>query len=170
MSVVQADFLRLTGGDLKEDFEADFLKRLFAAYRRDLSAMEGVRELIEALDVPYCMATSSSMERATVSLEVTGLLSLFAGKIFSSSMVARGKPAPDLFLHAAEKMGIAPVSALVIEDSEVGVLAAQRAGMTVWRFVGGSHFNDAPDAATATDEGVPVFRSMHRLAAELRTT
>ena len=105
MSVVKADYLRLTGRDLAETFEADFLARLFAAYRRELVAMAGVKELIASLTVPYCMATSSSIERATLSLEVTGLLPLFEGRIFCASMVARGKPAPDLFLHAARALG-----------------------------------------------------------------
>ena len=86
------------------------------------------------------MATSSSIERATLSLEVTGLLPFFEGQIFCASMVKRGKPAPDLFLHAAGTLGADPARCLVIEDSEVGLLAGENAGMTVWRFVGGSHF------------------------------
>ena len=71
------------------------------------------------------MATSSSIERATLSLEVTGLLPIFEGRIFCASMVARGKPAPDLFLHAASAFGADPAKCLVIEDSEVGLLAGQ---------------------------------------------
>lgn len=167
LSVVKADYLRLTGRDLEENFEADFLHRLFTAYRSELSAMGGVRDLIALLGMPYCMATSSSMERATVSLELTGLLPLFEGRIFCASMVARGKPAPDLFLHAAQEMGVLPARALVIEDSEVGVLAAQNAGMTVWRFVGGSHFKDAGGPSVDVASGVPVFHRMDAMAAKL---
>jgi beta-phosphoglucomutase-like phosphatase (HAD superfamily) len=115
------------------------------------------------------MATSSSVERATISLELTGLLPRFQGKVFCASMVARGKPAPDLFLHAAQAMGALPARALVIEDSEVGVLAAQNAGMTVWRFVGGSHFRDGGQPAVQIESGVPVFDTMDAMAAKLRT-
>jgi HAD superfamily hydrolase (TIGR01509 family) len=167
MSVVKADYLRLTGRDLVGPFEADFLARLFEAYRRELSAMSGVKELIGSLAIPFCMATSSSTERATLSLQLTGLLPCFEGKIFCASMVARGKPAPDLFLHAAQAMGGLPAQTLVIEDSEVGVLAAQNAAMTVWRFVGGSHFRDAGAPSIDVESGVPVFHSMDAMAAKL---
>ena len=169
ISVVKADYLRLTGRDLIETFESDFLSRLCAAYRSELLAMQGVKELIASLAGPYCMATSSSIERATLSLELTGLAPFFEGRVFCASMVARGKPAPDLFLHAARAFGADPAHCLVIEDSEVGVLAAQNAGMTVWRFVGGSHFRDTGEAAPTAESGVPVFESMDAMAAKLRS-
>ena len=167
ISVVKRDYFRLTGRDLADTFEADFLARLFAAYRAELSAMAGVKELIASLTSAYCMATSSSIERATLSLELTGLMPFFEGRIFCASMVARGKPAPDLFLHAAGVFGADPADCLVIEDSEVGVLAAQNAGMSVWRFVGGSHFRDLGQAPMGVESGVPVFHSMDAMAAKL---
>ena len=83
-------------------------------------------------------------------------------------MVKRGKPAPDLFLHAAETLGAEPKQCLVIEDSEAGLLAGENAGMTVWRFVGGSHFRDAGDAAVSDTFNGPVFDSMDAMAAALR--
>ena len=169
ITVVKQDFLRLVGRDLAETFEADFLTQLFAAYRRDLAAMAGIRDLLETLTLPYCMATSSSVERATLSLELTGLMPFFAGRIFCASMVKRGKPAPDLFLHAARALGADPARCLVIEDSEVGVTAAQSAGMTVWRFVGGSHFKDRGEPAIPAESGVPLFDSMDAMAAKLRS-
>ncbi len=168
ISVVKTDYLRLTGRDLAETFEADFMARLFAVYRAKLSAMEGVKDLIASLTCPYCMATSSSIERATVSLELTGLLPFFEGRIFCASMVARGKPAPDLFLHAARAFDADPTRCLVIEDSEVGLLAGRNAGMTVWRFVGGSHFKDNAEPSKDVEFGVPVFESMDAMAAALR--
>ncbi len=167
MSVVKEDYRRRLGRELDAGFDDDFLTRLFAAYRRELTAMPGVKELIAGLTVPYCMATSSSMTRATVSLEVSGLLPFFDGKVFSASMVAHGKPAPDLFLYAARALGAEPARCLVIEDSDVGVLAAQSAGMTVWHFVGGSHF-DNPAAAINQDSDIPAFASMEAMAAALR--
>jgi HAD superfamily hydrolase (TIGR01509 family) len=168
MSVVKSDYRQLTGRDLAESFEEDFLNRLFAAYRRELSPMPGIVDLIAGLTGSYCMATSSSVTRATVSLEVTGLLPFFAGKVFCASMVANGKPAPDLFLHAAKSCGAEPSRCLVVEDSEVGLLAGKNAGMTVWRFVGGSHFNGAAPPERAADPGIRVFDKMEAMAAALR--
>jgi HAD superfamily hydrolase (TIGR01509 family) len=169
MSVVQADYHRLTGRVMAADFEADFLARLFAAYRRELAAMAGVKELIASISSRYCMATSSNIERARLSLELTGLLPLFEGRIFCASMVKRGKPAPDLFLHAAGELGADPANCLVIEDSEVGLEAARNAGMTVWRFVGGSHFRDGNGGQLIEEPGVPVFDRMDAMAAKLRS-
>ncbi len=127
------------GVALPERFEADYRARLLAAFERDLRRMEGVVETIGALRLPYCLATSSSPERMRRSLEITDLTALFEGVAFTASEVARGKPAPDLFLHAAAKMGVPPAACVVIEDSLNGVRAGLAAGMRVWRFVGGSH-------------------------------
>jgi HAD superfamily hydrolase (TIGR01509 family) len=113
--------------------------QLFEVYRRELTAMPGIGEALDRLTIPCCVASSSQPERIRVSLEVTGLLSRFGPRVFSAVMVANGKPAPDLFLHAAAQTGIAPESCLVIEDSAPGIEAAQRAGMRVFGFVGGTH-------------------------------
>ena len=169
ITVVKEDYLRKVGRALADTFESDFLERLLSAYRHDLAAMAGIKDLLETLTVPYCMATSSSAERALLSLEVTGLSSYFGERIFYASMVERGKPAPDLFLHAARTLAADPRRCLVIEDSEVGVLAAQNAGMTVWRFVGGSHLKDADDIALDVSADVPVFGTMAEVAAALRS-
>jgi len=112
---------------------------LFALYRRDLKPMAGLIDALALIKVPACVASSSHMERIRISLSVTGLLDRFDPAIFSAAMVANGKPAPDLFLHAARSMGTAPEDCLVIEDSPAGIIAAQRAGMRVFAFVGGGH-------------------------------
>ena len=91
------------------------------------------------ISVPFCVATSSSPRRVELSLALVGLSTLIGDKVFTSTLVKRGKPAPDLFLYAAEKMGARPERTLVIEDSLTGIGAGLAAGMTVWRFVGGSH-------------------------------
>jgi HAD superfamily hydrolase (TIGR01509 family) len=127
------------GLDLPARFEADYRARLLAAFEAGLQVMPGVVEAITALDRPYCLATSSSPERLRRSLEITGLAALFAGRSFTASEVANGKPAPDLFLHAAARMGADPAACLVIEDSLNGVRAGLAAGMEVWRFTGGTH-------------------------------
>jgi len=118
-------------------------QRLFEVYRQELLPIDGIAAMLDRLATPRCVASSSQMERLQVSLEVTGLLSRFVPHLFSATMVAQGKPAPDLFLHVAERMAVAPVACLVIEDSAAGIEAAQRAGMRVFGFVGGSHARSA---------------------------
>jgi FGGY-family pentulose kinase/HAD superfamily hydrolase (TIGR01509 family) len=113
--------------------------RLYAAFKRELAPIEGVARTLLSLGIPFCVASSSQLERVRLSLEVTGLLHLFEGRMFSASMAAQGKPAPDLFLMAAKALGAKPSKCLVIEDSPAGVVAAQRAGMNVFGFLGGSH-------------------------------
>ena len=112
-----------------------------ATFDRELKAMHGVAAAIRGLGMPVCVASSSDPVRLRHSLALTGLLDLFSGNVFSSAQVARGKPFPDLFLFAAEQMGTAPASCLVIEDSVPGVTAAVAAGMRVVGFTGGGHWN-----------------------------
>lgn len=127
------------GRPLPNDFQANYRRRLFARIEQDLKPMPGVAELLPQLRCSYCLATSSSPERLRLSLAVTGLAEFFAGRCFTASEVERGKPAPDLFLHAARQMGVTADRSIVIEDSEMGLRAALAAGMTAWQFAGGSH-------------------------------
>ncbi len=113
--------------------------RLYALYRRELRPTGWIDEVLAGLDLPFCVASSSQPERIRLSLELTGQLPRFEGRIYSASMVENGKPAPDLFLHAAREMGVGPDNCLVIEDSPAGILAARAAGMRVFAYVGGSH-------------------------------
>jgi HAD superfamily hydrolase (TIGR01509 family) len=104
-----------------------------------LAPMPGVVPFLQELPWSHCVASSSLPERIRFSLEVTGLLSHFEERYFSSSQVARGKPAPDLFLHAARTMRVEPRECVVIEDSMAGVTAAVAVGMHVIGFAGGGH-------------------------------
>ncbi|MBP2236686.1 HAD superfamily hydrolase (TIGR01509 family) [Sinorhizobium kostiense] len=113
--------------------------RLYARFRQELKPVRGVREAVAQLDGACCVASSSQPERIRLSLTVTGLIDLFEPHIFSASMVARGKPAPDLFLHASAEMGHRPADCIVIEDSPAGIEAAKAAGMRVFAFAGASH-------------------------------
>ena len=124
-----------------------------ATFDRALKAMQGVAEAIRGLDLPICVASSSDPVRLRHSLTLTGLLPLFGGNVFSSAQVARGKPFPDLFLFAADRMGAAPASCLVIEDSVPGVTAAVAAGMRVVGFTGGGHWGHDPDGADLLHAG-----------------
>ncbi len=130
------------GRPLPDGFEPLYRKRLKERMRESLQPMPGAAAALDALGgsgIPFCLATSSNPERLAVSLEVTGLTRFFAGRGFTASEVKAGKPAPDLFLHAAARMGVEPAHCLVIEDSEMGVRAGLAAGMTVWHFRGGAH-------------------------------
>jgi HAD superfamily hydrolase (TIGR01509 family) len=130
---------RLLGRPVPEETGQFFGQRLLERFRRDLKPIPGVRDAILALPFRRCVASSSSPERLRLSLEVTGLAPLFGDHVFSAADVARGKPAPDLYLHAARSMGEAPQSCIVIEDTVRGVAAGYAAGMTVIGFAGAAH-------------------------------
>jgi HAD superfamily hydrolase (TIGR01509 family) len=95
--------------------------------------------MLQRLRTPFCVASSSDRERLAFSLAVAGLAAYFGDRVYSCELVAHAKPAPDLFLYAAERLGAKPDRTLVIEDSLNGVRAGKAAGMTVWGFIGGSH-------------------------------
>ncbi|MFJ7020402.1 HAD family hydrolase [Streptomyces sp. NPDC101117] len=130
--------LERTGERLPADFDDVFHARVFAAFERELKPVAGAVEVLEALSargVPYCVASSGSHERIRVGHRTTGLDRWFDdARIFSSQDVGRGKPAPDLFLYAARRMGVAPERCVVVEDSPLGVRAAVAAGMDVLGF------------------------------------
>lgn len=130
--------LERTGQRLPADFDDVFHTRVFTAFEQELVAVAGAAEVLEKLDadgVPYCVASSGSHERIRVGHRTTGLDRWFdEERIFSSQDVGRGKPAPDLFLYAAERMGITPDRCVVVEDSPLGVQAAVAAGMDVYGF------------------------------------
>ena len=109
------------------------------AFDHELEPIPGIHEALGNIDLPICVASSGRAERIRRSLLLTGLYERFATNIFSAHMVACNKPAPDLFLCAAQGMGVAPVGCLVIEDSIAGVQAGRAAGMRVFGFTGGSH-------------------------------
>jgi len=108
-------------------------------FRKELRATPHAEYALSWLRGPKCVASSSSHERIRVSLESAGLIRFFEPNLFSASDVRNGKPAPDLFLHAAGKLQVSPSECIVVEDSAVGVAAGVAAGMTVIGFVGGSH-------------------------------
>ena len=140
MDQIRRDF----GLNLPPSFEEQYRERLLEAFRAGLRIMPGVAAVLDTLAVPVCVATSSSPRRAAMSLHLVGLGALVGPRLFTASQVARGRPAPDLFLHAASEMGAAPSACLVIEDSLPGIRAGLAAGMQVWRFTGGSHLAGQP--------------------------
>ncbi|MCX4737552.1 HAD family hydrolase [Streptomyces antibioticus] len=130
--------LERTGERLPADFDDVFHRRVFDAFERELRPVAGAVDVLGKLaadEVPYCVASSGSHERIRVGHRTTGLDRWFEdARIFSSQDVGKGKPAPDLFLYAAERMGVAPERCVVVEDSPLGVQAAVAAGMDVYGF------------------------------------
>lgn len=134
---VAALIARRTGTEPPAGFRARFHARLFEEFARELTAVPGVEAVLDDLDalgVPYCVASNDTSDRLAVSLDQTGLAARTRGRTFGSDLVPRPKPAPDLFLLAARHFGVDPGACLVIEDSESGVEAARAAGMTVFGF------------------------------------
>ena len=118
---------------------SEIRQRLYATFEAELQPIPGIAATLERLETPFCVASSSQPERVELSLRVTGLWPHFQGKLFSATMVAHGKPAPDLFQHAARTMGHVPSATVVVEDSPVGLQAAKAAGMRSIAFTGASH-------------------------------
>ncbi|MFD0557169.1 HAD superfamily hydrolase (TIGR01509 family) [Stackebrandtia endophytica] len=123
---------------LGRSLPADFLHRYehecASVISTELTTVDGVTDLLDALDdnkIPYCIASSGTPDEIALRLRTTGLTDRFGDRVYSGSMVARGKPAPDLFEYAAERMGFSPESAVVIEDSPAGVTGAKAAGAHV---------------------------------------
>jgi HAD superfamily hydrolase (TIGR01509 family) len=131
--------------------------------RAEVCATRHVDYALTWLRGPKCVASSTTLDRIRVSLEVTGLLRYFEPNLFSASEVARGKPAPDLFLYVAAKMGVAPSECIVVEDSPAGVAAAHAAGMLPVGFVGGSHAAPNLDSALIKAGARVVLTDMRQL-------
>ncbi|SEP95491.1 haloacid dehalogenase superfamily, subfamily IA, variant 3 with third motif having DD or ED [Faunimonas pinastri] len=161
VAAVHEHYVATTGRSVPESFPADLQATVEEAFQGSLRPIPGIADLLAALRTPFCLASSSSPERIKLSLRLTGLSGFFGERVFSSSMVKNGKPAPDLFLHAAREMGMEPARCVVIEDSPNGVLAGKRAGMTVWGFTGGSHYASLDGRKGLLDAGADrVFASM----------
>jgi D-ribulokinase len=127
------------GASLPPDFQRELAREILADFERELKGVDGIRETLAGLGARVCVASSSSVERTRASLRIVGYAGLFEPNVFSAAEVARGKPDPDLFLHAAARMGAKPRGCLVIEDSVPGVIAAKRAAMIVFGFLGATH-------------------------------
>jgi HAD superfamily hydrolase (TIGR01509 family) len=124
----------LLGREVPENFVREYHLRSATALKSELKAVPGIEAALEAIDLPYCVASNGSREKMQTTLGITGLLPKFEDKIFSVSEVARGKPFPDLFLYAAGKSAVAPSACAVIEDTATGVSAGVAAGMTVFGY------------------------------------
>ena len=142
-------------------FLPELKSRVLQRFSESLCPIPGIDSVVSRLESPFCVASSSDLDRVSRSLALTGLAPLFGDRLYTAQMVPRGKPAPDLFLYAAAQMRTAPQRTLVIEDSVSGVIAAKAAGMAVWGFVGGSHYASRDGRAMLYDAGADrVFDRM----------
>lgn len=126
----------LTGRAVPDHALEEYRARRDCVLREQVEPVAGIRDVLEALWIPYCIASSGDHAKMRTTLGATNLLPLFEGRLYSATEVARGKPAPDVFLFAAAQMGALPSRTAVVEDSVNGVLAGCAAGMTVYGFSG----------------------------------
>lgn len=162
MASVQQE-IEATGISLGADFVERWNDGLPDLFANGVEAIPGVTEFIDAVlaaGIAYCVASSARIPKMHITLGATGLLPLFEHAMFSASMVARGKPAPDLFLHAARTMGVGPADCIVIEDSVAGTQAGVAAGMRVFSYHGDPH----SDPEGLAEAGGILFDDMRRLA------
>jgi len=146
---------------LAESFIPEFRRRSAEKFRAELKPVAGIRELLDRLPLPYCLASSGPLSKIHLTLSLTGLLGYFEGRIFSGYEVGSWKPDPELFLHAARAFAVAPRNCAVIEDSRAGVEAGLAAGMRVF------HYRPQPAGPAAAATGVVTFSAMEQLPALL---
>jgi HAD superfamily hydrolase (TIGR01509 family) len=142
------------GRSLPDDWDEHVQSLYRELFAEGLGPVPGVVEALDRITIPSCVASSGTHEYLRYTLELTRLYDRFSGRIFSTEDVANGKPAPDLFLHAAERMGAEPDCCVVVEDSRSGVQAARAAGMRVLAFAGGltpAALLEGPDTTLFTD-------------------
>ena len=136
-------------------FETTYRARVSELFEQSLAPMPGVVKMLESLDRPKCIASSGPPQKIEHALRVSGLAKFFGSNLFSSYVVGSWKPEPGLFLHAAQSMGFAPNSCLVIEDSIVGVRAADAAGMAALQYT--------PHSSETSGEAAMAFKDMSQL-------
>ena len=146
------------GRTLPGDWDAGFRDLYLDTFRRELRPVDGIVEALDAIATPTCVASSGTHDKMRFTLGLTGLWERFEGRIFSATEVAHGKPAPDLFLHAAARMGVEPSACAVVEDSRFGVAAARAAGMRAFGYAGGVTKSDQ-----LAGPGTVVFEDMRDL-------
>ncbi|PIF29908.1 HAD superfamily hydrolase (TIGR01509 family) [Flavobacterium sp. 9] len=145
------------GKKLPDNFESEYRKRSFEAFKTQVKPMEGIVEFLNKLEIPYCVASSGPVDKIRLNLEVAGLLDKFENKIFSSYQINSWKPDPGIFLHAAKEMGFDVKDCIVIEDSKAGVISGIKGGFKVYGFANGYNNEDLEK------EGAILFDSYEEL-------
>jgi HAD superfamily hydrolase (TIGR01509 family) len=157
-AVMREAMERHMGGPLPADWRERSRSRYTEAFRRELRPIDGIEQALDRISAATCVASSSEPDELAFKLKLTGLYDRFAGRIYSAAEVANGKPAPDLFLHAAQRMGVSPGACAVVEDSQYGVQAARAAGMETFGYAG-----SVTPARLLQGPGTTVFDDMRQL-------
>jgi HAD superfamily hydrolase (TIGR01509 family) len=159
VEIVEGELGRALPAEFVDHLQADTLQAFRDAPLKTVPGVVEAIDAIEAAGIATCVASSGGLDKMRVTLCITGLWSRFEGRIFSSTQVPRGKPFPDLFLHAALEMNEQPFDCAVVEDSLPGIQAARAAGMRALAYVGATH----SDAAALKAAGGRTFDSMSSL-------
>jgi HAD superfamily hydrolase (TIGR01509 family) len=160
MAYCMSEVERMLGRAAPETFVADLDQATFRAFENELKVVDDIELVLDALDtvgIPYCVASSGSHQKMAKTLGLTGLLPRLSGRIFSATDVARSKPFPDVYLHAASKMLTVPEHCVVVEDSATGVQAGRAAGMKVYGYAALNSERKLLEA------GAEVFKEMRQL-------
>ncbi len=150
----------LTGKPLPDTFEADYRVNSFKAFKEHIQPIKGIKDVVENLKLPFCVASSGPENKIRLNLEATGLLPFFEGKIFSCYTIQKWKPEPDVFLWAAKTMGFKPEECLVIEDSVSGVRAAKAGNFDVFGYTEHDYKNELLKEATNTFDSMDGLLEM----------
>lgn len=148
-AALEVDAVARLGRRLDDDFHLEVHETLHHACRTRLTEIAGCGAAVAMLGLPKAVASSSGADFLREKLRLTGLLETFDPHVYSADLVARAKPHPDIFLHAAERLSVDPADCLAIEDSVNGVTSARAAGMRVWGFSGGGHMDEGSAARLA---------------------
>jgi HAD superfamily hydrolase (TIGR01509 family) len=160
---IRKDILAEDGKTLPDDFEEEVLRRDKIVFQSSLKAIDGINDILDQFPLPHCVASSGTHAKIRNSLTLTNLLPYFENVIFSADDVSHGKPAPDLFLHAASEMNTSAQNTIVIEDSLAGVEAGVAANMRVFGFLGGGHILDGHGQKLMKAGAEQVFSRMSDL-------
>lgn len=140
----------LIGKEIPFDFEEEYRHLSFEMFKKEIQPISGIKEVVEQLDIPFCVASSGPENKIRLNLKLTGLLPYFENKIFSCYSIEKWKPDPSVFIWAANTMGFKPNECLVVEDSPIGVEAAIKGGFDVFGFTEHDYKDELSKIATKT--------------------
>lgn len=153
----------IIGKSLPENFETDYRRGSFEVFKNELQPIEGIKKVLDSLEIPFCTASSGPMKKITTNLKTTGLYSYFEGNIFSCYDIEKWKPDPAIYLMAAKTIGFNVKDCLVIEDSMAGVMAAKNGGFDVYGFV-------SPNDDSLSENCSKIFHDMDELTSMINHT
>ncbi len=146
--------------ELPADFESEYRRISFQRFKKEIQPVEGVVDLVQSLNVPFCVASSGPENKIRLNLELTGLMPYFENKIFSCYAIEKWKPDPEIFIWASKMMGFHSSECVVIEDSIHGVEAAINGGFDVFAFTANDLNDELQEKATKTFDSMLNLKEM----------